>query len=189
MGVWDTYGAYIGAKGGSKRDAAKKREERFIVNHLIDNMSYHTAIVDGVERQVGIINSDNLDEKSIISMPGEDLRHGALVEWMDNRWLITDRDANTTLYTKCKMKQCNHLLKWVNAENRIIEQWAIVSDGTKFAKSFAVWQHAENNYSLNCWNTVKILLLQRKDEICLCANAAKAERKQNMAHGQILQAA
>lgn len=132
MSAFDTYNAYIQAKGGNKRNAAMQREERYILRHLVDSMSYHTAIVDGEERNVGIINSDNLNEKSIISMPGEDLRHGALVEWMDNRWLITDRDANTTLYCKCKMIQCNHLLKWINPDDEIIEQWAIVSDGTKY---------------------------------------------------------
>ena len=143
MGVWDTYGAYITAKGGTKRGHALQKEQRYILNHLVDSMSYQTAIVDGVERQVGIINSDNYNEKSIIAMPGEDLRHGALVEWMDNRWLITYRDANTTLYTKCKMEQCNYLLKWMSPDGRVIEQWAIVSDGTKFDfKSFTAEKSA-----------------------------------------------
>ena len=39
---------------------------------------------------------------------------------------------------------------------------------------------------LNCWELPKPVLLQRKDEICLNVNAAKAERKYGMLHGQIL---
>ncbi|MBR3267902.1 MAG: hypothetical protein IKI58_04130 [Oscillospiraceae bacterium] len=132
MGVWDYYTARINAKGTNKRGAALQREQRYIRSHLKDNLSYQQCIIDGEDREVAIINSDNLDEKSIISLPGEDLLHGALVEWMDNKWLIVERDANTTVYAKCKMKQCNHFLQWIDSNGKICGQWAIVSDGTKY---------------------------------------------------------
>ena len=132
MGVWDVYGARIAAKGGTKRESTIIREKRRINTHLVDNPSYQECIVDGVDRVCGIINSDNYNEKTIISMPDEDLRHGALVEWMDNKWLIIDRDPNTTMYTKCTMKQCNYFLKWVDLEGNVCGQWAIISDGTKY---------------------------------------------------------
>lgn len=132
MGVWDVYNSRITAKGGTKRGATLQREKGFLTRHTKDNLSYHECIVDGEQRFVSIINSDNLDEKTIIALPDEDLRHGALVEWMDNKWLITERDANTTVYTKCKMKQCNHFLQWIDTTGKICGQWAIVSDGTKY---------------------------------------------------------
>ena len=65
-------------------------------------------------------------------MPDDDLTHGSLIYWMDNYWLITERDANTTIYTRAKMIQCNHLLKWVSDDNVICEQWCIIEDGTKY---------------------------------------------------------
>lgn len=132
MGVFDVYEARINAKGRTKRGAALQREKKYLRDHLPDNLSYQEAVVDGEARLVSIANSDNLNEKTIFSLPDEDLRHGALVEWMDNRWLITERDANTTIYTKCKMIQCNYLLKWINKDHQIIEQWSVVSDGTKY---------------------------------------------------------
>ena len=161
MEPWDVYGARIASKGGSKLEAAKQREVRYIQNHLIDNMSYHTALVDGEERKVAIINSDNLNEKTIISMPGEDLRHGALVEWMDNRWLITDRDVNTTLYTKCKMLQCNYLLKWVNSDNQIVEQWTVVSDGTKYLTG----EFEDKHFVATRGDTRLSMIISRTDEV------------------------
>lgn len=151
MSVWDTYEAHITARGGTKRGASKQREERLIWNHLVDNLSYTQAVVDGYERNVGIMNSDNLEEKTIIAMPGEDLRHGALVEWMDNKWLITERDANTTIYTKCKMIQCNYYLQWVNENNQIVGQYVRVEDGTKFKTEFRCTVMCRNNHPLNCW--------------------------------------
>lgn len=132
MDVWDIYGARIDGKGSTKRGATLQREKRFLRNHLKDSLSYQTCLIDGVERNVAIINSDNFDEKKIISLPDEDLRHGALVEWMDNKWLITERDVNTTVYTKCTMLQCNHFLKWIDRNGNVCGQWANVSDGTKY---------------------------------------------------------
>lgn len=132
MGVWDIYRERIAAKGETKRNSTIIREKRRINTHLVDNPSYQECVVDNEERVCAILNSDNFNIKTIISMPDEDLRHGALVEWMDNKWLIIDRDPNTTMYTKCTMKQCNYLLKWVDTTGRICEQWAIVTDGTKY---------------------------------------------------------
>lgn len=117
--------------GETRKEALLRREKRYIADKIRHNQSYHKVLVDGVEQIVSIANSDNLNEKMIFSMPDEDLRHGAYVYWMDNWWLITERDANTTVYTRCRMLQCNHLLRWVNDEDKICEIWAVVEDGTK----------------------------------------------------------
>ena len=83
------------------------------------------------QQNVAIINSDNLNEKYIFSLPDEDIRHGDLIEWMDNHWLVTERDANTTVYTRAKLLQCNYLLKWVSEDHIVHEQWCVIEDGTK----------------------------------------------------------
>ena len=117
-------------------------------SRLPDSLSYHTAIIfdpehgfnitseemagAAIEQNVAIINSDNLNEKYIYSMPGEDIQNGSLVHWMDNYWLVTERDANTTVYTRAKLLQCNYLLRWVSDEDLICEQWCVVEDGTKY---------------------------------------------------------
>ena len=132
MGIWDTYQSRADVHGDTKRITAYNREVRILQAKTKDNLSFYTVTIDGKEQDVSIINSDNLNEKTIISLPGEDLKHGGLVHWMDNYWLITERDANTTVYTKCKMIQCNHLLKWVSRDGIIHEQWCIIEDGTKY---------------------------------------------------------
>jgi len=133
MGVWDTYEMRSAARGRTARSASLNREVSYLRRKLPDNLSYNEHVpIDGVEQNVAIINSDNLNEKMIYSLPGEDIVHGGLVEWMDNRWLVTERDANTTLYTRARMVQCNHLLKWVDDLDMIHEQWCIVEDGTKY---------------------------------------------------------
>lgn len=132
MSVWDVYESRINARGGTKRNASLLRETNLIASKIKDNLSYQEVTIDDTAQNVAIINSDNLNEKTVISLPGEDIRHGSLVHWMENCWLITERDANTTVYTRAKMIQCNHLLKWVSDDNVIHEQWCIIEDGTKY---------------------------------------------------------
>ena len=135
MSIWDTYESRMNVRGNSKRNSVKRQELHTIQRHLPDNLSYTDCTIDGIPQTVAIINSDNLNEKKILSLPGEDIRHGGLVEWMDQHWLVVERDANTTLYTRAKLLQCNYLLKWVTGESgnyEIHEQWCAVEDGTKY---------------------------------------------------------
>lgn len=145
---WDIYSQRIDAKGGSMRGAAKHREIEFLRYKARDSLSHHVAIVDGSEQEVFIINSDNYNQKTIISMPGDDIRNGCYVQWMDTWWIVTERDFNTELYTKCKMLQCNYLLRWVNAKKEIIERHAIVIDGTKYLTGETVSSYNDNGMAL-----------------------------------------
>lgn len=132
MSVWDTYESRVSAHGGTKRNATLLREQRYLSSKMRDSLSFQSVVVDGVERDVSIINSDNLNEKLMLSPPGEDFDCGGLVDWADNHWLITEKDANNEVYTRVKLVQCNYLLKWVDDENVIHEQWCIIEDGTKY---------------------------------------------------------
>jgi hypothetical protein len=125
-----------------------KREKRQILNKLPDNLSYQNVVIYdqahgynitseemspfAIEKEVAIINSDNLNEKYIYSFPDDDIENGSLIYWMDNYWLVTERDANTTVYTRAKLTQCNYLLRWVSDDDKICEQWCIIEDGTKY---------------------------------------------------------
>lgn len=148
MNAWSTYESRIAAHGGTKRNAAYVREVRTIEMKLPDNLSYHPvdiylqeygyniesdeAMEHRILQNVAIVNSDNLNEKTIYSMPSEDIELGSLIYWMDNYWLVCERDANTTVYTKAKLLQCNHLLRWISDDRQIMEQWCVIEDGTKY---------------------------------------------------------
>lgn len=131
MSVWDIYQDRIETRGSTKRDAALIRERRALLNKSKDSLSSHKVIIDGETRQVSIIDSNNLNEKMIYSLPGEDLECGGLVEWADNYWLISEKDANNEIYAKAKLIQCNFLLRWVDEEHIIHEQWCIIENSTQ----------------------------------------------------------
>lgn len=132
MNPWDTYNARSSLRGVTARDREKNALMNRLTHQIPSTLSYHNVDIDGQERNIVIINSDNLNQKTLCSLPGEDIRHGAMVEWMNYRWLVTERDANTEIYTKCIMLQCNYLLKWVNSRGEIVERWCVVEDGTKY---------------------------------------------------------
>ena len=148
MGVIDLYANRIAAHGGSRRGASHLRESKYIHRHLPDNLSYQNVVLytmehgydidleaaqeHAVSQNVAIINSDNLNEKYIFSMPGEDIQCGSLIEWMDNHWLVSERDANTTMYTRAKLVQCNYLLQYVGDDYVVHKQWCYIEDGTKY---------------------------------------------------------
>ena len=132
MSVWDSYQRRMDVRGSDRRDAAFKRAARMLDTKFNNTLSYHTVQINNQPQEVTIINSDNLNEKTIITRPGEDFVCGDLVLWANNYWLISEKDANNELYTRGKLLQCNHLLKWIDSDGVIREQWCIIEDGTKY---------------------------------------------------------
>lgn len=147
MSVWDKYESRIKSSGDSKYSAAFERERRMIEMKLPDNLSFESVEVfvseygfnitseesqsHKISQNVAIIDSDNLNEKSIYSLPGEDIELGSLIVLDGCYWLVCERDHRSVLYTKAKIIQCNHLLKWIQ-DGDIMSQWCIIEDGTKY---------------------------------------------------------
>ena len=152
MGAWDTYNARLSEKGGNLRDARKSRLDGFINRRLPKTLSYFTALVDGIEQELAIINTDNFDIKKCIALPGEDISSGSIVEWKDNHWLVFEEDVNDEAYKKATMQQCNHLLKWIaldeNEEPVIRERWCVVFDGTRYLTGETMSRYVSNGLTL-----------------------------------------
>lgn len=162
MSVWDKYDSRYKAQGKNRREMLLNKEKYFLASKLPGNLSYHSLTIDGDERTAAVINSDNYDTKTICSMPGEDLPHGGIVHWMDNRWIIIERDANNEVYTRCKMRQCNYLLRWIAEDGTIQERWCIAEDGTKYLTG----EYGDNDFILNRGDT-RLALIITKDEYTL----------------------
>lgn len=174
MSAWDLYTSRRSITGTTRREATLRREKHYLLNHMPDSLSFHSLVIDGIDRSAAVINSDNLDEKTLITMPGETVDCGALVEWMDNHWLVTEKDANVEVYTRAKLEQCNYLLKWVDEKTKtVVERWCIVEDGTKLKHA-----HLSCN-SLACWKRyVKTISLIAGTPLePYCQNGAANSRK------------
>ena len=132
MSAWEDYEQRTKLHGVNARDVDFRQTFEHISRKLPGSLSYQDNIlIDNIPRHAAIIDSDNLDEKTLLSMPGEDFNCGDYVEWAGNHWLVIEKDANNELYTKGKLWQCNHLLRWIDSDHIIHEQWCIIEDGTK----------------------------------------------------------
>ena len=132
MGAWDNYEKRIDVRGSTSRERTKRLADWHIGNKMPASLSYFKANIDGRMQEVAVINSDNLNEKYMLSMPGEDILLGGIVTWSGAKWMVTEKDFNNELYTKAKLLQCNYLLKWVDEYDVIHQQWCAIEDGTKY---------------------------------------------------------
>ncbi len=147
MNVWDSYQARVNAGGESKFSSSYEREKRMLLSKLPDNLSYDSVEIypsefgfnidswesqaNKITQNVSIKSTDNLNEKIIYTLPDEDIELGSLVDIDGFFWLVCEKDYKSVLYTKVKVVQCNHVLKWIH-DGEIISQWCIVEDGTKY---------------------------------------------------------
>lgn len=125
---WKTYASMH----TSLRDSNIDHAQHMIGKRLLDSPSGHAVVIDGEDRRVGIIGRSQLDEKWITSMPGETLPHGGLVDFSNAVWLIVELDVEKEVYQRGIMQRCNHKLRWINKDGKVIEKWCIVEDGTKY---------------------------------------------------------
>lgn len=175
MDAWYVYANRIEARGGSKRGSIKNTAVRNIYSHLPDSLSYFDVTIDDEHQRVAIINSDNLDEKTMISMPGENIKHGGLVHWMDQYWLVIEKDYNNTLYVRTKLQQCNYLLRWVSGDGVIHEQWCIVEDGTKL-EIVSAYRNVCVKRPIELLEVPKAIYTTTKCRIGIVVNVAKAKK-------------
>ncbi len=188
MSIWTTYENRITAAGATKRETAFNRECRFLDQNLRDSLSYKKVLIDGENKEVAIIDSDNLNEKKMLSLPLEDIKCGAMVEWEENFWIVTEKDANNELYTRTKLLQCNYLLKWVDENDVIREQWCFIEDGTKLRELVSVQRNLYVKISIELPETPKAHTTTAQERTAPNVTVAKAEKKCEIAQGQILNA-
>lgn len=128
MSGWDIYEARM----STKRQMWVDRSRASFGRRLLDSPSCHVVRVNGVEQTLSITHRTTHTEKRVCAMPGEELKHGGLVEYNDSVWLITEVDTDNEIYQRGLMKRCNHVLRWISKDGKLKEKWCIVEDGTKY---------------------------------------------------------
>lgn len=130
--IWNTYETRIEQSGVTRREEALKRIQSRFRHKIFDSLSCHDVLVEGKEQTVAILNKSDLSKKKICALPGERLVHGGYVDYENSKWIITEIDASNEVYESGLMTRCNHLLRWLNSDGKVIEKWSIVEDGTKY---------------------------------------------------------
>lgn len=106
---------------------------QFLIDRRIRNSpSCREVSINGQKQVVSITHQQNMSKKRICAMHGEHLKHGGIVEFANNRWLITEVDADNEVYERGLMLQCNHKLRWIGKDGNLKEKWCVIEDGTKY---------------------------------------------------------
>ncbi len=132
MNAWDRYSERMALVGTSKRESIKRNTMESIRRRILSSPACKKVLIDGVPQMVGIAHTEDMNVKRICSIPGEHLKHGGLVHFAENHWLITEMDADNEMYDRGKMTQCNYVVKWIGKDGKLKEKWCIVEDGTKY---------------------------------------------------------
>lgn len=132
--VWEGYFNRVGAEedAGSKRASFLERTIENIDTKEKYSLSYKSVKVDGVDEYLVIVSAEATDTKTFMCPPGKTIHCGALIDYADYKWLVTELDAESEVYQKGKIRQCNYILRWKNKRGEIIERDCIIDDGTKY---------------------------------------------------------
>lgn len=131
MEMWEAYQERLGVTG-EERDMRLNYTQKSIAHRICNSLSYHQVMINGTEQAVSILNRQDLSEKIICALPGERLIHGGIVDFAQNKWLITELDANNKVYERGIMLRCNHVLRWIGKDGTLKEKWCVIEDGTKY---------------------------------------------------------
>lgn len=132
MSVWDAYYDRMDVRGYTRRERALFQTRTRLTDELHASLSYHKVLINGKEHDAAIIGQEELAIKKICLLPGDILPHGGLVDYADNKWLITEVDASNEVYHSGMMQQCNHIIRWIDRNGDLVEKWSIIEDGTKY---------------------------------------------------------
>lgn len=133
----DRYTARINLHGTTQRERMVNRTKANLQNKVVDNLSYKTIKLNGIETQLVINEGTQPYYKEFESMPGQEINIGDYIEWANSWWLVTTCDYDDELYRNGKLQQCNYLLKWQNELGEIIERQAVVLSASKYNDGLA----------------------------------------------------
>lgn len=132
MNVWDAFDARVEANGRTHRERALINTQRYMRYKTPRSLASKEVLINGKPQRVTIRNLEEWDEKKIIALPGEELPHGGIVDFADNKWLIEKLEPDGEVCRSGSMIQCNYQLRWMDSDGSIIEKWCVIKDGTKY---------------------------------------------------------
>ena len=158
---WDTYFSRMNVSGSTKREAALRRAKHRMAKRMPEKLAYRPGTtINGIPMGLTVLDSDDYNLKTIITMPGEVIPEHGYMEWANYHWLISRRDASAELYHQADVRRCNHLLKWISDSGEIIERWCIVEDGTKYLTG----EYTDNKFIVTRGDTRVSLILPRDED-------------------------
>jgi hypothetical protein len=125
--IQNAYGA------NSLRDVQINQIKMDLNRDFDKSLDCERVLIDGVEHDLTIIETNNLDEKKIKARPNDSFHSGQVVYWADWYWIITKVNRRDEIVSNGEMKECTYHLYWQNANGDIIDKWAFITNASSYS--------------------------------------------------------
>ena len=138
MANWDLYMARLLAHGDTPRDRARNYAIYTIDSLMPASVAYRTALVilpndmGEYDQDFAFLKSDDYAIKYICTRPGESITCGAILDWCNHKWIVTDQDVDDDLYAKATITKSNYNLKFTLDSGAEVSKPAYIRDVTKY---------------------------------------------------------
>lgn len=135
---WALYEDRLQAHGVTPRERARNYAVNNIDTLMPNSVAYMTAEVvlpneeDRYDQDFAFLKSDDYAIKYICTRPGESITCGALINWMDHQWLVTDMDVDDDIYMKGTITKCNYMLNFTLPDGTEVSKPSYIRDVTKY---------------------------------------------------------
>lgn len=125
--MFDSYYAYIGARGLTKRDRNISHNRADLQRLGVDSPDFQPeALRNGVPQPMICTRSGEEHSYNVICMPGDELYAGDIIECFGEHWIVMEARADSTTHKTGIMLQCNKLFRFQNFDSVIHEVWGSI---------------------------------------------------------------
>jgi len=153
---WDTYNSRLTVNGETERDRRKYTltnrisgdAPMLLTGKVVTIFSPNST--SSKEQTLTIISSDKNNKKDVMTIPGETIECGAIIEWSDAVWLVTEVDADKEIYQSAFIERCNYVLKFKNKDGDVISKNCIIASVAQSSVGEDVGATLVTGNSLKC---------------------------------------
>ena len=130
---FDTYKTMLTWDGETGRDRAISKIHRDIYRLAKDNPAYKDVLINGEERKLTIVSTQDPHTKAIKAMPTESLSVGNWVKYCDHDYWVTSCSVDDGIYAYGEMDLCNTTVRFRSVVDGSIQEYpTLVTNTTKF---------------------------------------------------------
>lgn len=134
---YQNYRNRVLAKGSNIQERIINNKIKSFKNFLDNSPNQYVVSINDVDSKVVIqdvkFEDETKDDKYILCTIDTNINVGDYIRWNNETWLVKSKENETIKsHQSVKVGKCNHNLKWIDGENKLIQKSCIVSAKTLY---------------------------------------------------------
>lgn len=131
--TFETYEKLLTCNGSSARERNIANLHRDIFRLAPDNPAFHTVQINGETRHATVVSTQDLNTKTIVTLPEENIGVGDHVVFAKKNYYITSCSTDDGIYAYGKMEQCTDVIHFISKLDGSIKEYPVIMvNTTKF---------------------------------------------------------